>query len=108
MSKDDPTIGERMNRGMGLDPGFTLDRPNLVDAVRDDTDSTVKRAQANVDQQRRNEMDVERIAKDMEREAKRKALSEAAAAKAAAEPASQPGMDVPHLHEYKTPAVDET
>jgi hypothetical protein len=105
MSKDDPTIGERMNRGMGLDPAFTLDRPSLVDAIRDDTDSTVKRAQANVDQQRRNEMDVERIAKDIEREKKRKA---AEAAKAAApEPVHQPGMDVPHLHEYTQRKPDE-
>jgi hypothetical protein len=76
-----PTIGERMNRGMGLDPGFTLERPDLVSAVREGTDDTVKRAQANVDQQRQNEADVLRIAKDMEREAKRKEAEEKEAGK---------------------------
>jgi hypothetical protein len=73
---DTPTIGERMNRALGLDPGFTLDHPNLVDAVREETDATVKRAQANVDQQRQNAADIERIAKDMEREAKHKEAEE--------------------------------
>jgi len=77
---DTPTIGERMNRGMGLDPGFTLERPNLIEAVRESTDSTVKRAQANVDQQRQNAADIARIAKDMEHDAKRKAAEEAASA----------------------------
>jgi hypothetical protein len=75
---DTPTLGEQMNRGMGLDPGFTLERPNLVDAIRDETDSTVRRAQANVDQQRQNATDVERISKEMEREAKAAQLHEAA------------------------------
>src|SRR3978361_231738 len=103
MSKDDPTIGERMNRAMGLDPGFTLDRPRLFDAIREHTHTNAKRAQANVEQQRRNEMDVERIAKDMEREAKRKAAGEAAEAAAPTTPVHQPSMDVPHLHEYTTP-----
>ena len=78
--EDTPTVGERMNRAMGLDPAFTLDRPGLVDAVRENTDSTVKRAQANVEQQRQNAADVERIAKDMEREAKRKAAEDRASA----------------------------
>jgi hypothetical protein len=74
---DTPTIGERMNRALGLDPGFTLDHPSLVDAVREDTDSTVKRAQHNVDQQRQNAADIERIAKEMEREAQHETAGEA-------------------------------
>jgi len=77
---DTPTIGERMNRGMGLDPGFTLERPDLIEAVRESTDGTVLRAQENVDRQRRNAADIERIAKEMERDAKRKAAEEAASA----------------------------
>jgi hypothetical protein len=78
---DSPTLGEQMNRGMGLDPGFSLDRPSVVNHLREETDSTVRRAQANVDQQRQNEADVERIAKELAREAK----SKEAAAKAEAE-----------------------
>jgi hypothetical protein len=78
---DSPTLGEQMNRGMGLDPGFSLDRPSVVNHLREETDSTVRRAQANVEQQRQNEADVERIAKELAREAK----SKEAAAKAAAE-----------------------
>jgi hypothetical protein len=77
---DTPTIGERMNRGMGLDPGFTLERPDLIEAVRESTDGTVVRAQENVDRQRQNAADIERIAKEMERDAKRKAAEEAASA----------------------------
>jgi hypothetical protein len=73
-----PTLGEKMNRALGLDPGFTLDHPNLVDAVREETDATVKRAQANVNQQRQNAADVERISKDMEREAQHKEAEEQA------------------------------
>jgi hypothetical protein len=67
---DAPTLGERMNRGMGLDPGFALDKPSMIDHLREDTDSTVRRAQANLDQQRANAADVERIAKELEREGK--------------------------------------
>ena len=70
---DTPTIGEKMNRALGLDPGFTLERPSLVDAVRENTDSTVVRAQHNVDQQRQNAADIKRIAQEMEREAQHKA-----------------------------------
>jgi hypothetical protein len=69
---DSPTLGEQMNRGMGLDPGFSLDRPSVVSHLREETDATVKRAQANVDQQRANEAGIERIAKDLAREAKAK------------------------------------
>lgn len=68
--EDSPTLGEQMNRGMYLDPAFTQDKPGLVSAIRDDIEDTTKRAQANVDQQRANEADVERIAKEMAREAK--------------------------------------
>ena len=81
---DSPTLGEKMNRGMYLDPGFSQDKPNLVGALRDDIDDTTKRAQANVDQQRQNAHDVELIAKDMEREAHRKALEAVEAETAAA------------------------
>jgi hypothetical protein len=75
---DSPTLGEQMNRSLYLDPGFTADKPGLVGALRDDIDETAQRAQANLDQQRRNAHDVELIAKDMEREAQRKAAAEAA------------------------------
>ena len=83
MSDDSPTLGEQMNSSLYLDPGFTEDKPGLVDALRDDIDDTTKRAQANLDQQRANAADVERIAKELEREAK------SAAAKAAAESADE-------------------
>ena len=79
-----PTLGEKMNRAMGLDPGFTLERPSLVNAVRANTNSTVERAQANVEQQRQNAADIERIAKAMQREAKRKAVRARAAGESAA------------------------
>ena len=69
---DSPTLGEQMNRGMGLDPGFSLDKPSVVSHIREETDATVRRAQANLDQQRANAADIERIAKELERE--RKAL----------------------------------
>ena len=67
---DSPTLAEQMNRGMYLDPGFRQDKPNLVGALRDEIDSTTKRAQANVDQQRRNEADVELLSKELAREAR--------------------------------------
>jgi hypothetical protein len=70
--EDSPTLGEQMNRGMYLDPGFTQDKPNLLGALRDDIDDTTKRAQANLDQQRQNAADIELIAKDLAREAHRK------------------------------------
>jgi hypothetical protein len=73
--EDSPTLGEQMNRGMYLDPGFTQDKPNLVGALRDDIDDTTKRAQANLDQQRQNAADVELIAKDLARQAHRKELA---------------------------------
>lgn len=53
MSDDDSTLGERMNRDLFLDPGFQEDKPGLVDALREETDETVKRAQAAVDRRRR-------------------------------------------------------
>ena len=80
--EDSPTLGEQMNRAMYLDPGFTPDKPGLVKAIREDIDETTERAQANVDQQRANEADVDRIAKEMNREAK---SAEAAAAESADE-----------------------
>jgi hypothetical protein len=52
MADDTPTLGEQMNRGLYLDPGFTEDQPGLVDALREDIEDTAKRAQANLDQQR--------------------------------------------------------
>jgi hypothetical protein len=68
MSDDDsPTLGEQMNSALYLDPGFSEDKPKLVDAVRKEIDDTVGRAQANLDQQRRNADDVDQIAKDMAR-----------------------------------------
>jgi hypothetical protein len=82
--EDSPTLGEQMNRAMYLDPGFTQDKPGLVKAIRDEIEDTTKRAQANVDQQRANAADVERIDKEMGREAK------SAAAAAAAELADEP------------------
>lgn len=49
---DSPTLGETMNRDLYLDPGFTAEHPSLVDALRDDQDETVVRAQAAVDKRR--------------------------------------------------------
>ncbi|HEV8021127.1 MAG TPA: hypothetical protein VGP41_07710 [Candidatus Lustribacter sp.] len=68
MSDDSPTLGEQMNNALYLDPGFTEDKPSLVDALRDEIDDTTKRAQANLDQQRANAKDVEDIVAEMERE----------------------------------------
>jgi hypothetical protein len=96
---DDATIGEKMNRGMGLDPGFTLDRPKLAEAVRDMTDDTTKRAQRNVDQQRQNQADIEAIAAEMAAEADLPPSLEP-------EP-PQPSMDVPHLHEYTARVAED-
>ncbi len=50
---DDRTLAEKMNQGMGLDPGFSLDHPSLADALSDEIDDTVersKRAHAEPDQ----------------------------------------------------------
>lgn len=80
---------------MGLDPGFRLDKPGLVDSVREMSDDTMKRAQHNVDQQRQNKADIEAIAAEIAAE---KELPDALPPLAA----EQPGMDVKHLHEYKT------
>jgi hypothetical protein len=88
MDDDSPTLAEKMNRGMYLDPGFTQDKPNLIGALRDDIDATIGRAQANVDQQRQNAADVELIAKELAREAHRKELE--ANEGAGAEPADSP------------------
>jgi hypothetical protein len=49
---DSPTIGETMNRALYLDPGFTVEHPSLVDALREDQDETVVRAQEAVDRRR--------------------------------------------------------
>jgi hypothetical protein len=80
MDDDSPTLAEKMNRGMYLDPGFTQDKPNLVGALRDDIDATTARAQANLDQQRQNAADVELLSKELAREAHRKELEAQAAA----------------------------
>jgi hypothetical protein len=80
MDDDSPTLAEKMNRGMYLDPAFTQDRPNLVGAIRDDIDATTARAQANLDQQRQNAADVELLSKELAREAHRKELEAQAAA----------------------------
>jgi hypothetical protein len=76
MSDDSPTLGEQMNSALYLDPGFTEDKPGLVGALRDDIEDTTKRAQANLDQQRRNASDVELIAKDLARERSRNEIAE--------------------------------
>jgi hypothetical protein len=76
--EESPTLGEKMNRGLYLDPGFTVDRPGLVDALRDDIDDTTRRAQANLDQQRQNAADVDLISKELAREAHQKELDEEA------------------------------
>ena len=76
--EDSPTLGEQMNRGMYLDPGFTQDKPNLVGALRDDIEDTTERAQANVDQQRQNAADVDLISKELAREAHRAETADAA------------------------------
>ena len=76
--EDSPTLGEQMNRGMYLDPGFTQDKPNLVGALRDDIEDTTERAQANVDQQRKNSSDVDLISKELAREARRAETEDAA------------------------------
>jgi hypothetical protein len=80
MDDDSPTLAEKMNRGMYLDPAFTQDKPNLVGAIRDDIDATTARAQANLDQQRQNAADVELLSKELAREAHRKELEAQAAA----------------------------
>jgi hypothetical protein len=49
---DTPSLGERMNSALYLDPGFTLERDSMVDAVRKEQDATVERAQAAVDERR--------------------------------------------------------
>jgi hypothetical protein len=45
-SEDEPTLGETMNRDLGLDPGFTLDSDSgLVDEARDEQDETVEESE---------------------------------------------------------------
>jgi hypothetical protein len=41
---DDRTLAEKMNQGLGLDPGFTLDRPGLTDELEEEIDDTVARS----------------------------------------------------------------
>jgi hypothetical protein len=41
-----------MNRDLYLDPGFQQDRPGLVDALEDEIDDTVERAQAALEKRR--------------------------------------------------------
>jgi hypothetical protein len=45
-SDDEPTVGEEMNRELGLDPGFTLDHPSLVDQAREEQDDTIAESKA--------------------------------------------------------------
>ena len=40
---DEPTIGERMNRGLALDLGFQPERPQLAEEARAEIDDTVAR-----------------------------------------------------------------
>ncbi len=50
---DDRSLGEKMNQALGLDPGFSLDHPSLVDELREEIDDTVehsKHAHAQPDQ----------------------------------------------------------
>jgi hypothetical protein len=49
---DSPTLGEEMNRELYLDPGFTEDKPGLVEGLRAEIDETVVRAQAALDARR--------------------------------------------------------
>ncbi len=46
MHDDTPTLAEQMNRGMYLDPAFTLDKPALLDALKEEIDDTAERAKA--------------------------------------------------------------
>ena len=60
MSSDDsPTLGEQMNHDLYLDPGFTEDKPGLVDALREDIDETAARAQAKLDRERSEAAEIE-------------------------------------------------
>ncbi len=86
MADDTPTLGEQMNRGMGLNPGFTPDKPGLAKAIKDDIDDTTKRAQANLDQQRANAEAVAEIAAEIEAER--------------VPPVLPPEEHIPHLHEH--------
>jgi len=43
--EEEPTLGEQMNNDLYLDPGFTEDKPGLVDSLRDEIGETVERAQ---------------------------------------------------------------
>ena len=45
--EDEPTLGETMNRDLGLDPGFTLDRSDLdlVEEAREEQDETVEESE---------------------------------------------------------------
>jgi len=45
-SDDGPTIGEEMNRELGLDPGFALDRPDLAEEAREEQDDTIEESEA--------------------------------------------------------------
>jgi hypothetical protein len=57
MDGSDETLGETMNRELYLDPGFKEDHPGLVDALEDEIDETVERAQAALDKRRADEAD---------------------------------------------------
>jgi hypothetical protein len=91
---DERSLGEKMNLGMGLDPGFSLEKPGLIDSVREMSDDTMKRAQHNVDQQRQNKADVEQIAAEIAAEQGLPATLPPLL------DADKPSMDVKHLHEY--------
>ena len=93
---DKRSLGEKMNLGMGLDPAFTLDKPDLIDSIREMSDDTMKRAQHNVDQQRQNTADVEEIAADIAAENELPATLPPL-------DADRPSMEMKqHLHEYTT------
>jgi hypothetical protein len=98
---DNRSIGEKMNSGMGLNPGFSLDKPDLIDSIREMSDDTMKRAQHNVDQQRQNKADIEQIAAEIEAEKEMPSTLPPL-------DADRPSMDVKHLHEYapETPPAE--
>ncbi len=90
---DDRSLGEKMNLSMGLDPAFTLEKPDLIDSIREMSDSTMKRAQHNVDQQRQNTADVAEIAAEIAAENELPSTPPML-------DADRPSMDTRHLHVY--------
>jgi len=41
-----PTLGEMMNKGMSLNPGFTQDHSGLIEHLEEDIDETAARGHA--------------------------------------------------------------